>query len=135
MLKFARNSLSFQLCFGGAAVNGDSPSMPRLAFDDPFRVVGYVGEPAGEIGILLWSGIDPHRYFKGSKRSEAESFRHLLTLDYTGHVVAWQSVRPDGQGEQWLEVPSESIEDLNRHIRNVEPLRYRQALPPDRPKP
>ncbi len=116
-------------------MNGDSPSRPRLAFDDPFRVIGYVGEPADEIGILLWSGIDPRRYFNRGNRPEVESFRHLLTLDFTGQVVAWQSMQPDDQEHRWLEAPSASIENLNRHISDVEPLRYRQAQPPASSKP
>jgi hypothetical protein len=115
-------------------VNGDSPSKRRLFFDDPFRIVGYVGEPAHETGVLLWSGIDPNRYFKRSPQSEVDSFEHLLTLDYAGQVVAWQSMQSDAQGRRWLEVPWESIENLNRHIRDVEPLRYRQAQPPASPK-
>ncbi|MEI2779763.1 MAG: hypothetical protein V9H25_00230 [Candidatus Competibacter sp.] len=115
-------------------MNPDSPSRPRLVFDDPFRVIGYSGDPADEIGVLLWSGIDPHRYFNRDHRTETESFRHLLTLDFSGQVVAWQSVRPDGRERQWLEVPPESIEDLNRRIRETEPLRYRPAQPPASPK-
>ena len=116
-------------------MNGDSPSRPRLVFDDPFRVVGYVGEPAEETGVLLWSGIDPRRFFNRSDQSGTESFRHLLTLDYTGQVVAWQSMQIDDRGHRWLEAPPESIESLNRHIRDVEPLRYQQAKPTVSPKP
>ncbi|MDV7397854.1 hypothetical protein RZS08_41015, partial [Arthrospira platensis SPKY1] len=78
---------------------------------------------------LLWSGIDPHLYFKRSDPSEGDSFQHLLILDYAGQVVAWQSRQSDDQGTQWLEVPWESIENLNRHIREAAPLRYRQAQP------
>lgn len=110
-------------------MNGDTPSRPRLVFDDPFRIVGYVGEPASETGILLWSGIDPHRYFKRSNLSEIASFKHLLTLDYAGQVVAWQSIQSGDRETQWLEAPSGSIDNLNRHIREVEPLRYHQTQP------
>jgi hypothetical protein len=117
-------------------MNGDTPSTrPRLIFDDPFRVVGYVGDPADETGVLLWSGIDPHRYFNRSDQSEAESFRHLLTLDYAGQVVAWQSKQTDDQGPRWLEAPPESIDNLNLRIHDVEPLRYQQAQPAASPKP
>lgn len=108
-------------------MNGDSPSRPRLVFDDPFRVVGYTGEPTDETGILLWSGIDPYRYFKGSHPAEIAPFKHLLTLDYAGQVVAWQTIQSSAQESRWLEVPSESLDNLNRRIRDVEPLRYRLA--------
>ena len=106
-------------------MNGDSPSRPRLIFDDPFRVVGYVGDPADETGVLLWSGIDPHRYFSKNDLAAVESFNHLLTLDYAGQIVAWQSMQSDDRERRWLEVAWQSIENLNRHIRDVEPLRYR----------
>ncbi|MBK8185242.1 MAG: hypothetical protein IPK63_21005 [Candidatus Competibacteraceae bacterium] len=111
-------------------MGGDAPSSrPRLVFDDPFRVVGYVGEPAMEVGVLLWAGIDPQRYFRRNYRPEIESFRHLLTLDYAGQVVAWQSLQP-GAEPPWLEVRPEIIENLNRHIRDVESLRYQEGQPP-----
>jgi len=96
-----------------------------LIFDDPFRVVGYVGDPADETGVLLWSGIDPHRYFSKNDLAAVESFNHLLTLDYAGQIVAWQSMQSDDRERRWLEVAWQSIENLNRHIRDVEPLRYR----------
>jgi hypothetical protein len=108
-------------------VTGDSPSKPRLIFDDPFRVIGYGGDPANEMGILLWSGIDPHRYFSKNDLAAVESFSHLLTLDYAGQIVAWQSLQSDNRERRWSEAPQDSIETLNRRIREVEPLRYRQA--------
>jgi hypothetical protein len=96
-----------------------------LIFDDPFRVVGYVGEPADETGVLLWSGADPLRYLNRSDLLEVESFKHLLTLDFSGQVVAWHSMQSDDRERRWLEVAWQSIENLNRHIRDVGPLRYR----------
>lgn len=108
-------------------MNGDSLSRPRLIFDDPFRVIGYIGDPANEMGVLLWSGIDPHRYFSQNDLASVESFNHLLTLDYAGQIVAWQSLQSDNQERRWSEAPPDSIETLNRRIREVEPLRYRQA--------
>ena len=115
-------------CCGGAVVSGDVPSSrPRLVFDDPFRIVGYVSEPAREIGILLWTGIDPQRYFRRHNQSEVESFKHLLTLDYAGQVVAWQSKPANEQKDSWLEVQPEIIENLNRYIRDIEALRYRPS--------
>lgn len=123
------------LWFGYASeapvMNDDTPSSrPRLVFDDPFRIVGYVGEPTDEVGVLLWSGIDPYRYFKRGNKSEIESFRHLLTLDYAGQVVAWQSLDPGDHEHRWSEAPQESMDRLNDHIRSTEPLRYRLAQPP-----
>lgn len=109
-------------------MNGDTPSSrPRLVFDIPFRVVGYVSTPAEEVGVLLWSGIDPYRYFNQSDRSGAESFEHLITLDYEGAVVGWQSAQLDGSERRWLEVSPDLITQLNERIRAGEPLRYRQT--------
>lgn len=109
-------------------MNGDAPSSrPRLVFDVPFRVVGYVGAPAEEVGVLLWSGIDPYRYFKQSDRPGAGSFKHLLTLDYAGEVVGWQSAQLDGTERHWLDAQPDLIERINEHIRTVEPLRYRKG--------
>lgn len=108
-------------------MTADSPSRPRLAFDDPFRVIGYCGDPANETGVLLWSGIDPRRFFSRDHRSEIEAFNHLLTLDFSSQVVAWQTAAPDGQHREWREASPESIEHLNHRIRETEPLRYRPA--------
>jgi len=133
--RFSVRKVSSRTFFGDAVVTADSPSRPRLVFDDPFRVIGYCGDPANEIGVLLWSGIDPRRYFDRDHRSEIEAFRHLLTLDFSGQVVAWRSAPLDGQNRQWQEARPESIEHLNRRIRETEPLRYRPAQPPDSPTP
>lgn len=109
-------------------MNGDTPSSrPRLVFDVPFRVVGYVDAPPEEVGVLLWSGIDPYRYFKQGNRSGDESFKHLLTLDYAGEVVGWQSAQSDNSEHRWLDAPQDHIERINERIRTIEPLRYRQT--------
>ncbi|MFO7642218.1 MAG: hypothetical protein R6X17_13425 [Candidatus Competibacteraceae bacterium] len=84
-----------------------------------------MGEPANETGVLLWSGADLLRYLNRSDQLEVESFKHLLTLDFSGQVVAWHSMQSDDRERRWLEVAWQSIENLNRHIRDVEPLRYR----------
>jgi hypothetical protein len=102
-----------------------------LAVDVPFRIIGYTGEPETEVGCLLWSGVDPQRYFKhgASAAEDKGAYTHLLTLDYVGQVVLWNSAQSNEQGRDWVEASPERIERLNRQIRGGEPLRYRQELP------
>ncbi len=115
--------------FWRRSVSGDTPSRPRLAVDVPFRIIGYIGEPEIEMGRLLWSGIDPQRYFKRDASEEKEAYKHLLTLDYVGQVVLWHTAQPNEPGQVWLEASVERVERLNRQIRGGEPLRYRQEQP------